>query len=258
MRTKLLSTVLVLATATACRERAAAPPPPIMDVVSVPAGEFVGRVSTCPNLQAAESTILSEPDPLRDVRQRIEGFEIERYPVPCGDWIRCKRAGECPDRAGCEATELRNNLPRERFATVRFQDAKRLCAWRGGRLPTLPELQRALRGTTGLPEAPGWDVETRKTTCPQPADLGPGVGVRPCEQTSPDKVVYFTSAHAEWTSTITCGPHGHDKPGPTLMLVDSGHLSQLLTMHDPSGNGFVRCVRDGAKRSDATAPADRR
>lgn len=251
MRTTFLAAVLSVSIGAACKE-AKPRPRPITDVVSLPAGEFLGQASTCPDVRSRESVLLSEPNGDYDVRQRIEAFEIERLPATCEDWLQCKRAGVCRRSGFCDPGD--KTIPPEHYAAVKVVEAQRLCAWRGGRLPTLPELQRALRGTAGALHAPGWDAQKLRVRCARPEELSL-LYPDSCEQTSPDGVIYYTEAHSELTDTLSCGHRGGETPGPTRMVIGSGgDLTAVVSSREANAFGIVHCVRE----PDATAAAERR
>jgi sulfatase modifying factor 1 len=78
-------------------------------------------------------------------RERISGFWLARTEVTVADYERCVSVGRCraPAFEGGAARFAQPSFP---VTLVSFDDAKRYCAFRGGRLPTEAEFERAARG----------------------------------------------------------------------------------------------------------------
>lgn len=95
--------------------------------------------------------------PARTVR--LQPFAIDRFEVANRDWQACVAAAACAPRALDECTlfsvargrELRTEVPESMGAPelpagcVNYAEAEAYCGWRGGRLPTAEEWERAAR-----------------------------------------------------------------------------------------------------------------
>ncbi|MDF3068340.1 MAG: Sulfatase modifying factor 1 precursor [Polyangiaceae bacterium] len=90
-------------------------------------------------------------------QERVDGFWIARTEVSVADYERCVAAGRCQSPA-FEGGGLRFQQPRFPVTLVSFDDARRYCAFRGGRLPTEAEFERAARGQRRrtYPWGSGW------------------------------------------------------------------------------------------------------
>jgi formylglycine-generating enzyme required for sulfatase activity len=78
----------------------------------------------------------------------LRSFAMDRYEVTAGQYRDCVEAGSCsamPLLAGDESHQ-KPELP---VVNVTWQDAVDYCAWRGKRLPTEDEWERAARGSDG-------------------------------------------------------------------------------------------------------------
>jgi len=163
--------------AVSCGRSDQRPPPPddaatawIEDRVTVPAGEFwmgcnaIARGVDPPERCVAEMRRAWEaPEwgccfanewPYRQVF--LSAFEIDRFVVSEGRYRRCMAAG------ACTPLQRMGVLP-EFTAQATWEQARTYCAWRGMRLPSEAEWEKAARGTDGriLPwggqALPCWD-----------------------------------------------------------------------------------------------------
>jgi formylglycine-generating enzyme required for sulfatase activity len=78
-------------------------------------------------------------------REHVAGFWMARSEVTVAEYGRCVTAGRCGP-AGFEGGGQRFQRPTLPVTLVTFDDAKRYCSFRGGRLPSEAEFERAARG----------------------------------------------------------------------------------------------------------------
>lgn len=210
--------------------RAITPPEVREDMVAFAAGKARGRRLSCGTADPHDSEASHPPDTENDV----VAFAIDRRPVNCDDYGSCIAAGACPEAGVMEICEGGGR------AQVRSDHAAAYCAWRGARLPTYLEWQRAVRGVAGnvYPHgnAPDPARDCLHPTEPHDPAGSPLVG---CEQVSSDGVTYFTESAVayEWTGDEAC------KTGRL-----SGRAAVLLfsRLDEPTGLadvGQFRCAR---------------
>ena len=89
-----------------------------------------------------ESTFASETPPHRE---HVAGIWMARTEVTVAEYARCVAVGRCAP-AGFEGGGQRFQRPTLPVTLVTFDDAKRYCAFRGGRLPSEAEFESAARG----------------------------------------------------------------------------------------------------------------
>jgi len=89
-----------------------------------------------------ETTFASET-PLH--REHVAGFWMARTEVTVAQYARCVAVGRC-GAAGFAGGGQRFQRPTFPVTLVTFDDAQRYCAFRGGRLPSEAEFERAARG----------------------------------------------------------------------------------------------------------------
>jgi formylglycine-generating enzyme required for sulfatase activity len=77
--------------------------------------------------------------------EHVAGFWMSRTEVTVAQYGRCVAVGRCRP-AAFEGGAARFAQPRFPVTLVTFDDARRYCAFRGGRLPTEAEFERAARG----------------------------------------------------------------------------------------------------------------
>lgn len=127
-------------------------------MIRVPASEFVmGSTSA----EIVDATVLCEREPLASScdersfadeslahRVRLSGYFMDRREVTVSEFEACVRVGRC-QAPPFERGARRFNQPHFPVTLVTWQDARAFCAFRGARLPTEAEFERAARGATG-------------------------------------------------------------------------------------------------------------
>lgn len=170
-------------------------------------------------------------------RVYVSRFGIGRHEVTNDEWRACVRDAACaPSRT---PENPRVGQPRMPVTGVRWQDAANFCAWRGGRLPTETEWERAARGPSSRVFPWGRVYNDRLANHgdadgPDPIDgheLVAPVGSYPLGA-SPDGVLDMAGNVWEWTAD----------------LVDDGSTWAEDVRIDPQGadSGGARVARGGA------------
>jgi len=127
-------------------------------MIRVPTSEFVmGSTSA----EIVDATVLCEREPLASScdersfgdeslahRVRLSGYFLDRREVTVSEFDACVRVGRCK-APPFERGARRFNQPNFPVTLVTWQDAQAFCAFRGARLPTEAEFERAARGATG-------------------------------------------------------------------------------------------------------------
>jgi formylglycine-generating enzyme required for sulfatase activity len=119
-----------------------AKPTSIAEMVSVPAGKFFYGCNA-----QVDSECEADEKPGR--RMTLPGFRIDRTEVTVAAYRACVQAGRCsaPNTGGaCNWDSARDDHP---VNCVDWGQARAYCAWRGKRLPTEREWEKAARGTDG-------------------------------------------------------------------------------------------------------------
>jgi formylglycine-generating enzyme len=186
----------------------------------------------------------------------LSSFWIDRYEVRVADYEHCVSAGRCGERPKSEAT-LRFDRDDFPVSRVTWHDASAYCAFRGARLPTEAEFERAARGTRGrrYPWGDlfntratnggrfGWDVTDAADGFSELAPVGSyGAGA------SSDGVFDLAGNVAEWTLDRYTpayepgearDPRGPGIGGQNLRVVRGGSYSSARFRLRGASRGFA-------------------
>ncbi|MEZ4334071.1 MAG: SUMF1/EgtB/PvdO family nonheme iron enzyme [Myxococcota bacterium] len=163
------------------------------------------------------------PDEKPGGMREVEAFAIDRTEVTVAAYRACVDAGACsPPDAGEDCNDLRPERDRHPVNCVDQGQAATYCAWRGGRLPSEWEWERAARGTQGRLH-PWGDA---------PAD---------CDRAVIDAGTGQTCGEAEGTLEVGRRPAGASPEGALDLI---GNVWEW-TSSSPE-NSSARVVRGGA------------
>jgi sulfatase modifying factor 1 len=175
-----------------------------------------------------ETTFENETPPHR---VEVRGFWMARNEVTVAAYARCVSVGRCAP-AGFEGGARRFQLPNYPVTLVTFDDAKRYCAFRGGRLPTEAEFERAARGATRRAYPWGQLFNSRLANHGRlgvdPTDARDGfaelapVGSYP-DGATPEGIVDLAGNAAEWTADAFAPAYGGQATGERA--VRGGHFA---------------------------------
>jgi formylglycine-generating enzyme required for sulfatase activity len=189
-----------------------------------------------------EPTQFADETPPRTIT--LSAYGLDRHEVTVRDYQRCVDAGRCkavPYAAGA----MRFAKPDFPVSLVRWQDAASYCQFRGARLPTEAEFERAARGTTGR-SYPwgnlynsklsnhgrlGWNPSSADDGFAELAPVGSfGSG------TSPEGIHDLAGNVAEWVADRYLAPYD---------------ISQKIDPLGPNDSRLPRVVRGGSFESGA-------
>ena len=218
-----------------------APPTLVEIMVTIPGGPFVGR-NPCPNPEYHYDAFYRDERPNEPLR--VAGFSIDREVVTCPQYAECVAATACPPLGPMECSSG------NKWASVGSNSALAYCRWRGARLPSYREWQRAIRGVEGDVYPTGKTLDHARI-CERPTRPNDDK-LRRCEHSSAAGVVYAVenSNYGEWTNEVGCTV---DVKGTKIeVAITPKLLSKRLDQFtfDPM-DSEIRCARD----SPATAPA---
>jgi formylglycine-generating enzyme required for sulfatase activity len=245
---------------------------PLAPMVRIPAGRFV-MGSDEQEVVAALADCVREPygnrctpsifgDEMPERVIRLSSYWLDRYEVSVGEYARCVALGRCRERPSNEGTR-RFEHPDLPVSMVSWDDARDYCAFRGLRLPTEAEFERAARGARGrrYPWGElfnrraanhgrfGWDVTD---TTDGFAELAP-VGSFPAGAT-PDGIHDLAGNVAEWVQDRYVARYDPgDRVDPQGPGVGSASVRVVRGGSYTTGRALLR----GAARSFAE-PSERR
>lgn len=110
--------------------------------VMIEAGEFVMGDTYCADEQS-NSDWCSDETPHK---VRLDVYRIDTHEVTNADYQECFSSGECGPNALHEDRPQEFNQPKQPVVFVTWEDASTYCRWKGGRLPSEAEWERAAQG----------------------------------------------------------------------------------------------------------------
>jgi len=160
--------------------------------------------------------------PRTRTRNRNDAFNIDRFEVTRIEYRQFLKATR-PDALDAKRDAELEEWSMYAVVSVTWLDADRYCRWKGARLPTEEEWEKAARGADGR-RFPWGDEYADSKTNMQQGGLAP-IGSFP-EDTSPYGVMDMAGSVTEWTSSwYTRYPRNTSEDpdyGETLRVVRGG------------------------------------
>lgn len=233
-------------------------PAQTVDMVTIAAGEFFAG---CNESVDHECFDLEKPGGTRT----LPAFSIDRTEVTVAAYRACVDAGACREAdggEGCNASLVEREA--HPINCVDWEQARAYCTWRGARLPSEWEWERAARGTDGRKYPWGNEpVDCRRAVIDEGSGSACGrgdttfeVGSKP-EGASPDGVLDLIGNVWEWTASI------HDGNSSPVVRGGAYYVDALLARasfqlrFSPVGSGpFVgfRCAKSFDEPIPGNAP----
>ena len=110
--------------------------------VLIGAGEFVMGDTYCADEQS-NSDWCSDETPHK---VRLDAYRIDTHEVTNANYQECFSAGECGPNSLHEDRPQEFNQPKQPVVFITWEDASTYCRWKGGRLPSEAEWERAAQG----------------------------------------------------------------------------------------------------------------
>lgn len=211
------------------------------------------------------------PDEKPGGMREVDAFAIDRTEVTVAAYRACVEAGACsaPDE-GEDCNDLRAGRDRHPVNCVDQEQAAAYCAWRGGRLPSEWEWERAARGADGRLHPWGDEpVDCERAVIDAGAGQACGeaegtleVGSRPAGA-SPEGALDLIGNVWEWTSSAPGNSSARVVRGGAYYVGSAQARASARLLFKPWGRGpFVgfRCVQslegDPSVTGGGTGPAD--
>jgi sulfatase modifying factor 1 len=227
---------------------------PLSPMLRIPAGKFVmgsneddilAALADCasePFGNRCEPSFFADEQPRREVQ--LSSFWLDRFEVRVADYERCVALGRCRARPTSEGMR-RFEAAELPASVVSWDDARAYCEFRGARLPTEAEFERAARGLTAR-RYPWGDLWNRRVT---------NHGRRGWDST--DDTDGFAELAPIGSFTAGATPEGvYDLAGNVAEWVQDRYVARYDAdeLRDPQGPGVgaasVRVVRGGNYRTD--------
>jgi formylglycine-generating enzyme required for sulfatase activity len=226
------------------------PPPIVLPMVAVPAGDFAMGSET-------------DSDALPVHREHVSAFSMQRTLVTVADYRACEAQHACTptiEKPYCNEHEKDREL--DPINCVRWTQARDFCAWALARLPSEAEWEYAARGTDGRKYPWGNAKPSKELLCWDGADSDLGMmkrrGTCPVDAhpagASPFGLLDMAGNVWEWSSDLASGSYNGFRLGPKRIVrggtwygYDADDVRSALRFREEPdvedyGTGF-RCAR---------------